>query len=78
MPSTAPDPGHPRDVKGLCLEGFFLESMWGDRLINLIRQSSITDAMTVIDTFHLGIKKKTSDSKRMGMENESRRYFVGA
>ena len=41
MPSIALDPGHTRDITKLCLVGMFLESMFGDRLISLIRQDSM-------------------------------------
>lgn len=44
----------------------FLESKLGDRLINLIRQCSITDTKTVIYTSQYGIKKKMFDFMRIG------------
>lgn len=60
MQSIVLDPGHKGDIRGLCLIGMFLESTLGDRLTNLRRLYSITDAKTVIYTFQSGIKKKMS------------------
>lgn len=37
----------------------------------------MSGAKTVTCTFHLGIKKEITDFRRMGMEDEWDRYFVG-
>lgn len=42
-----------------------------------MRQCNITDAKTVIYVFHLGMKKEITDFMRVGIEDESRRYFEG-
>lgn len=66
MPSIVLGPGHARDIPGLCLVRIFLESICGDRLINLTKQHGITDVKTVMNTFQSGIKKEITDFNEDG------------